>query len=244
MKTVYIKKSTIKLFFIILAIFVFDITLVHINSDSFSPSPKEQELIEKYNNKKLLILTFDDGPSKHTSDLLNILREENVKANFFILGENAIKYPEILQQEKNEGHVIGIHSYKHLFFTKISREEVLDQITTTSNIIYEITQEIPSYIRVPYGILNDDVKDIIESQELQSVLWNVDSLDWDYKNTEKIVSHVIDTTTGNDIILMHDTFDTTVSAVQRLIKYYKEKGFEFVTLNEFERIKNMSKSLK
>ena len=96
MKTVYIKKSTIKLFFIILVIFVFDITLVHINSDSFSPSSKEQELIEKYNNKKLLILTFDDGPSKHTLALLGILKEENVKANFFILGENAIKFPEYL----------------------------------------------------------------------------------------------------------------------------------------------------
>ena len=244
MKTVYIKKSTIKLFFIILVIFVFDITLVHINSDSFSPSLKEQELIEKYNNKKLLILTFDDGPSKHTLALLGILKEENVKANFFILGENAIKFPDIILQEKNDGHVIGIHSYKHLFFTKVSHEEVIEQITTTSNIIYEITQEIPSYIRVPYGILNDDIKDIIESQELQSVLWNVDSLDWNYQNTEKIVSHVIETTQGNDIILMHDTFDTTVSAVQRLIKYYKENGFEFVTLSEFERIKNMSKSLK
>lgn len=243
MKTLYIKKSTLKLLFVIIAIFIFDFALVYINCDNIEFSQKELELIEKYNDKKLLVLSFDDGPSKYTSDLLTVLKEENVKANFFILGKNAINYPDILLQEKKDGHIIGIHSYEHMFFTKIPAEDVLEQITTTSNIIYEITEESPNYIRVPYGILNDQVEEIIEGQELQSVLWNVDSLDWDYQNTEKIVEHVIDTTQGNDIILMHDTFSTTVTAVEKLIKYYKENGYEFVNLNEFYRIKNIAKSL-
>ncbi len=243
MKTIYIKRSTIKLLFIILAIFIFDIILVYINCDNIEYSQRELELIEKYNNKKLLVLSFDDGPSKYTPELLSILKEQNVKANFFILGKNAINYPDILLQEEKDGHIIGIHSYEHVFFTKISSDDVLEQITTTSNIIYEITQDSPYYIRVPYGILNNNVKEIIKSQDLQSVLWNVDSLDWNYKNTEKIIEHVINTTQGNDIILMHDTFSTTVTAVEKLIKYYKENGYEFVNLNEFYRIKNIAKSL-
>lgn len=244
MKSIYIKESTIKLLFVIITIFIFDITLVHINCDNIEYSSKELVLIEKYKNKKLLVLSFDDGPSKYTSELLAILKEENVKANFFILGKNAINYPDILLQEKKDGHIIGIHSYEHVFFTKISNEDVLKQITTTSNIIYEITQESPYYIRVPYGILNNNVNEIIESQELQSVLWNVDSLDWNYKNTQKIIEHVIYTTQGNDIILMHDTFSTSIEAVEKIIKYYKENEYEFVTLNEFYRIKNIVKSLK
>lgn len=243
MKTIYIKKSTIKLILIITIIISFDIIFLHVKSDTLSYSEYELSLIEKYNDKKILALTFDDGPSKYTPQILDILQRENVKATFFILGQNIVNKEDILLREYTEGHVIGIHSYEHVFFTKISKEDILYQITTTSNMINEITNTTPTYIRIPYGITNNRVNAILKEENLENILWSVDSLDWSYKNAEKTITHVISTTNGNDIILMHDTFKSTVEAVENIIKYYKEKDFIFVTISEFYRIEKIAKSL-
>lgn len=244
MKIIYIKKSTIKLMLIITIILFFDIVFLQVKSDTLEYSDYDLALVEKYNNKKLLILTFDDGPSKYTSQILDILQNENIKATFFILGQNVIDNEEILLREYTDGHIIGIHSYEHVFFTKISKEDILYQIATTNTMINEITNTTPIYIRVPYGITNNRVNAILKEQDLENVLWTIDSLDWSYKNSEKTIEHVIKNVTGNDIILMHDTFKSTVEATESIIKYYKEKDFEFVTIHEFYRIRKLADSLK
>lgn len=243
MKIIYIKKSTIKLMLIICFILVFDIIFLQVKSDTLEYSDYDLALVEKYNNKKLLVLTFDDGPSKYTSQILDILQKENVKATFFILGQNIINKEDILLREYLEGHILGIHSYEHVFFTMLKKEDILYQITTTNNMINEITNFSPIYIRVPYGNTNNRVNAILKEQNLENVLWNVDSLDWSYKDSEKTTTHVFENVTGNDIILMHDTFKSTVEATENIIKYYKEKDFEFVTLYEFNRIKKIAKLL-
>lgn len=243
MKTIYIRKSSIKLVIGILIVLIVDMSFVYINSCSTNYSEYELDLVNKYNEKKLLVLTFDDGPSKYTTKLLKVLKDEDVKATFFVLGENIAGKEDVLLQEKNDGHLIGIHSYKHVFFTKISKEKIIEQITTTKNMIYDITDFSPTYIRVPYGIINDNVKSILKEENLENILWNVDSLDWSYKNTQKTVKHIINTTNGNDIILMHDIYDTSVEAAKQIIKYYKENGYTFVTIAEFYRVKEISKSI-
>ena len=243
MKTIYISKSSIKLVIGILIVLIVDMSFVYINSCSTNYSEYELDLVNKYNEKKLLVLTFDDGPSKYTTKLLKVLKDEDVKATFFVLGENIAGKEDVLLQEKNDGHLIGIHSYKHVFFTKISKEKIIEQITTTKNMIYDITDFSPTYIRVPYGIINDNVKSILKEENLENILWNVDSLDWSYKNTQKTVKHIINTTNGNDIILMHDIYDTSVEAAKQIIKYYKENGYTFVTIAEFYRVKEISKSI-
>ncbi len=243
MKTIYIRKSSIKLVIGILIVLIVDMSFVYINSCTTNYSEYELDLVNKYNEKKLLVLTFDDGPSKYTSKLLKVLKDEDVKATFFVLGENIAGKEDVLLQEKNDGHLIGIHSYKHVFFTKISKEKIIEQITTTKNMIYDITDFSPTYIRVPYGIINDNVKSILKEENLENILWNVDSLDWSYKDTQKTVKHIINTTNGNDIILMHDIYDTSVEAAKQIIKYYKENGYTFVTIAEFYRVKEISKSI-
>ena len=243
MKTIYIRKSSIKLVIGILIVLIVDMSFVYINSCSTNYSEYELDLVNKYNEKKLLVLTFDDGPSKYTTKLLKVLKDEDVKATFFVLGENIAGKEDVLLQEKNDGHLIGIHSYKHVFFTKISKEKIIEQITTTKNMIYDITDFSPTYIRVPYGIINDNVKSILKEENLENILWNVDSLDWSYKDTQKTVKHIINTTNGNDIILMHDIYDTSVEAAKQIIKYYKENGYTFVTIAEFYRVKEISKSI-
>ena len=244
MKTIYIKKSTIKLLLIVMLILSFDIIFLQIKSDTIEYSVYDLALVKKYNNRKLLALTFGDGPSKYTSQILNILQKENIKATFFVLGQSIIDKEDILLREYLEGHIIGIHSYEHVFFTKISKENILYQITTTNTMINDITNSSPIYIRVPYGITNNRVNAILKEQNLENVLWTVDSLDWSYKNSDKTIEHVIENVKGNDIILMHDTFKSTVEAAESIIKYYKNKEFEFVTIYEFYRIQKIATSLK
>lgn len=243
MKIFYIKKSTIKLILIITIIIAFDIIFLKVKSDTFEYSEYDLALVEKYNNKKLLALTFDDGPSKYTTQILDILQKENVKATFFILGQNVINKEDILLREYTEGHLLGIHSYEHVFFTKLKKEEIIYQVSTTNNIITQITGVSPIYIRIPYGSTNNRVNSILKDENLENVLWNVDSLDWSYKDSEKTIAHILENVTGNDIILMHDTFKSTAEATESIIKYYKSKDYEFVTIYEFDRIKKIAKSL-
>lgn len=243
MKIIYIKKSTIKLILIITIILAFDIVFLKVKSDTLKYSDYDLALVEKYNNKKLLALTFDDGPSKYTPQILDILQKENVKATFFVLGQNIINNEDIVLREYTDGHLIGIHSYEHVFFTKLKKEDILYQITTTNSMINEITNFSPIYIRVPYGSTNNRVNSILKEQNLENILWNVDSLDWSYKDSDKTTTQVFKNVTGNDIILMHDTFDSTVKATENIIKHYKENGYEFVTIYEFYRIKKIAKSL-
>lgn len=244
MRTIYIKKSTLRQISVILIILILDFGLVYTNSNNIEYSSYELELVNKYNDKKLLVLTFDDGPSKYTSELLDILQQENIKATFFLLGNQIPGNEALLVRQKNEGHIIGIHSYEHVIFTKLSEEKLTEQVVSTKNMIYDIINITPNYIRVPYGIIDKNVENIILGLELENILWNVDSLDWNYKNAEKTVKQIINKTTGNDIILMHDTFKSTNDAVKQIIPYYKEKGYIFVTIPEFYRIKNIAKSLK
>lgn len=243
MKIIYIKKSTIKLILIITIILAFDIVFLKVKSDTLKYSDYDLALVEKYNNKKLLALTFDDGPSKYTLQILDILQKENVKATFFVLGQNIINNEDIVLREYTDGHLIGIHSYEHVFFTKLKKEDILYQITTTNSMINDITNFSPIYIRVPYGSTNNRVNSILKEQNLENILWNVDSLDWSYKDSDKATTQVFKNVTGNDIILMHDTFDSTVKATENIIKHYKENGYEFVTIYEFYRIKKIAKSL-
>lgn len=242
MKIICIKNSKLYLLSSFVIISIFLLFFSTIKSKNIEYSDYEKELINYYNEKKLLVLTFDDGPSKHTLDLLEILKNEDVKATFFILGENAVNNKDIITKENEYGNLVEIHSYKHVFFTKISKEQIEYEISTTQNIICDAINTPALYIRVPYGILNDNVKKIIKEQGLQSVLWSVDSLDWKYQNADKTFKHVINTTSGNDIILMHDIYDESVKAAEMIIKYYKNLGYKFVTINDFVRIQQIIKS--
>ncbi len=243
-KTICIKKKYF--LFIISIIFLFSFSpflLRTIYSDNIEYTEEDLLLVEKYRQKKLLCLTFDDGPGKYTKSLIDTLQKYNVKATFFVLGENVEKYPEMISLENNAGNLVCIHSYTHKYFTQISKKEILEQVEKTKELINNLTNTTPKYIRVPYGIINSRVKSILKSQELENVLWNIDSLDWKLGNTDKIYSYVISKTTGNDIILMHDIFDTSIEAADKIIEHYINLDYEFVTIDTFYKIKTISKSL-
>lgn len=194
--------------------------------------------LEQYKNKKLVALTFDDGPSEYTSTLVDELKKRNVNVTFFILGENAEKYSDTLKFQFDTGNEIGIHSYEHKLFTKLKEEEIIEQINKTNKIIYNITGTKPKYMRVPYGSRNKKVDEILKDKNLTDILWTVDSKDWKFQNVSKTYNYILKNFKGNDIILMHDTFDTSIKTAIKLIDKLLEKGYTFVTIDTFLEIAN------
>lgn len=176
-----------------------------------------------------IALTFDDGPSAaYTGKLLEGLRERGVQATFFLIGENIEKEDNALlvRQMAREGHLIGNHTYHHVQLTKIKEEEAIRELEKTNQLIEKITGNPVEYVRPPYGELPGKLSEKIS---MIPVMWTVDPLDWSVKDTEKIVRKVVTQTKENDMILLHDCYETSVEAALQIIDRLQEKGFEFVT---------------
>lgn len=182
------------------------------------------------NEPPKIALTFDDGPHpQYTPKLLDGLRKRGIKVTFFVIGESAERYPDIIKQAFLDGHEIGNHTYSHVQLTCITKEKAIDEIEKTNRIISDSCGAIPRYIRPPYGSYNQRLK---EETALTPVLWTVDPRDWSVLNTEKVVSHVTNRVKNGDIILLHDIFDTSVEAAFQIIDTLTEQGYEFVTIDE------------
>ncbi len=175
-------------------------------------------------------LTFDDGPHPvYTPILLDGLKERGVKATFFVTGENAEAYPELVQRMSGEGHLIGNHTYSHVELSAVGQEAFLEELEKTSRILEELTEEEILFVRPPYGEWN---KEIEAACNMFPVLWDVDSLDWSSKNTQAVIRRVLQDVEDGDIILMHDSYLSTVEAVLYLIDTLSDLGYEFVTVDE------------
>ncbi|MCI8667995.1 MAG: polysaccharide deacetylase family protein [Lachnospiraceae bacterium] len=187
-------------------------------------------LSESPSHKKKIAITFDDGPHPvYTLKLLDGLAQRNVKATFFIIGESAERYPEVIKRMHDEGHLIGNHTYSHVQLTCINSTKAVEEIRKTNDILVSITGETVRYIRPPFGLYN---KTLADSSELVPVLWTVDPRDWSVLNTGSVVSHVIKKAKENDVILLHDIFDTSVDAALQIIDILLEQGYTFVTVDE------------
>lgn len=185
---------------------------------------------ETLQEKKKVALTFDDGPHPvYTPMMLDGLKEKNVKATFFLLGQQVEKYPHIIKRMSEEGHLIGNHSYKHEQLSKLSSIQACSQVNRTNELIYTITGTYPEYLRPPFGDWKDDLDCDVNMIE---VLWDLDTLDWSTQNKAKIVKKVVTNIKEGDIILMHDSYETTVSAVMEIIDILQKEGYEFVTVDE------------
>ena len=207
-------------------------TSAKVQGDTGEPEDeiKDNQTEEQNLEKKKVALTFDDGPHpQYTPEMIAGLKERNVKATFFLLGQEVEKYPEIVKQLHEEGHQIGNHSYKHAQLSKLSMEQACQQVTRTNEMIFDITGVYPSYIRPPFGDWHEKLDCEVNMVE---VLWDVDTLDWSSKNHAQIVNKVLKNIKENDIILMHDGYETSVTAAMEIIDTLKKQGYEFVTVDE------------
>lgn len=172
----------------------------------------------------------DDGPHpQYTEQLLDGLKERGVKATFFVTGEHAELHPDVIARMSKEGHLIGNHTYSHMQLGKGNREEFKEELKKTNQIIYEITGEEVVYVRPPYGSWD---KKFEAELNMFPVLWTIDPLDWCSSNAADITQKVVTKVKGDDIILMHDYYPSTITAAFRVIDELQKEGYEFVTVEE------------
>ena len=193
------------------------------------------EDLEKYNeyikkrSRKVVALTFDDGPNPNTTPVaLELLKKYNAKATFFMVGRSVAGNEDIIKQVVAEGHQIGNHSWSHPLLTKVTLEQAKSQINDTTEVLKKASGQDVHIMRPPYGGINSAIQAAV-SQSF--ILWDVDTLDWKNRNTASIMKEVQKTQPGS-IILMHDIHQTSIDALPTVLQYLTEQGFELVTVEE------------
>lgn len=192
---------------------------------------QQKESVEEsgVKEKPSIAITFDDGPSdRYTGRLLDGLKERNVKASFFLIGENAEENSELVERIYKEGHLIGNHTYSHVQMTHLSEEAAVGEIEKTDQVISAITGEHVAYMRPPFGAWQRELE---VRMEVLPVLWSVDPLDWTTENVDEIVSKVVTEVEEGDIILLHDCYASSVEAALRIVDILQKEGYEFVTVD-------------
>ncbi|MFE0702392.1 polysaccharide deacetylase family protein [Streptomyces sp. NPDC058872] len=182
---------------------------------------------------KCIALTFDAGPGKDTPRLLDVLKEKQVPATFFLLGRKHVdRYPEVVKRMAGEGHEIANHTWTHEILTDLDEPEIRDQLLRTQDAIEAITGRKPTLMRPPQGRTDDKVSEVSRELGLAQVLWSVTAKDYSTTDSELIRQRVLDGAHRDAIILLHDIYDGTVPAVPPIIDELKRRGFTFVTVPE------------
>jgi peptidoglycan/xylan/chitin deacetylase (PgdA/CDA1 family) len=180
---------------------------------------------------KCVALTFDAGPSEHSAKLLDILKEKQVPATFFLLGKRHIeKYPELVRRMADEGHEIASHTWDHKILTTLEPEEIREELERPNQEIERLTGQRPTLMRPPQGRTNDLVHDICRELGMAEVLWSVTAKDYTTNDSALIQKRVLDQVSRDGIILLHDLYDGTVPAVPGIIDALKARGYVFVTV--------------
>ncbi len=188
------------------------------------------EFDEEEGEVRKIAITFDDGPHPvYTEKLLDGLKERDVKATFFLLGQSAEQYPEIVKRMYEEGHVIGNHTYSHIQLRSGNRRKFRDELVLTNEIINGITGQEVQYVRPPYGTWD---KELEEELNMIPVLWNVDPNDWCTGNANVVTENIVNKAEENSVILLHDCYQSSVEAALSSIDILRERGFQFVTVEE------------
>ena len=205
---------------------IFDEEYVRENAYDYDPS------------KKYIAFTFDDGPSKkNTKDIVDYLSNNKAHATFFMLGSLISSNQDIIKYVKDNNNEIGSHTYNHKNLKRISMNSVKSEVESTEEVYKLITGEELKLLRPPYGAITDKIK---ETFNYSYILWNIDTEDWRYKDSDYLYNFVINNVNDGDIILMHDIHETTKVAVERILPELYVRGYRVVTVSELAQIKNIN----
>ncbi|WP_219884554.1 polysaccharide deacetylase family protein [Merismopedia glauca] len=197
---------------------------------------KEISLLKK---DKIIALTFDDGPWPVTTiQILDILKQEKIKATFFLLGQPLQNYPQIAQQVVAQGHAIGNHTWHH-WYHKLDATTSAKEIETTAALIYKTTGIKTYLFRPPGGLLNNGVADYAKRKKYFVALWSSDSTDYNRPSVATLVNNVMKNARPGGMVLMHDgggDRSHTVKALPIIIAQLKSRGYKFVTVPELLEI--------
>ena len=204
------------------------------------PIPEQKTTVSSVHvDGPYIALTFDDGPNeKLTPRLLDLLAQHHIHATFFVIGENAAQYPEILQRAVREGHEIGNHTWSHPNLAKMSEENVRSQINRTEETIANAIGPRPTLFRPPYGSLTARQKHFIHDElGYEIILWEVDPLDWKEPGPNIVSSRILKETRPGSIVLSHDIHAQTIQAMPATFTELEAKGFKFVTVSELLKLR-------
>lgn len=180
--------------------------------------------------EKLVALTIDDGPyAGMTEKLLAVLQKKNVRATFFILGENAQEYPDLCEKIQQAGHEIGSHSFTHDHLNKMTQEQCANQLDKAESVIGSV-----SLFRPPGGLYNDGVLQEAKKRNYQLVLWSVDPHDWQKPSAGEVAKRVLQAVKPGSIVLLHDGQSglQTPQAISEIVDNLRKQGYSFVTVSE------------
>jgi peptidoglycan/xylan/chitin deacetylase (PgdA/CDA1 family) len=201
-----------------------------------NPDRQEKEVIMTVidPNKPMVAFTFDDGPYSPVTDRL-VAAFENTGGNctFFNMGErweeSYTSYINSGINAVNKGNEIGVHSYHHKDLTTLSASAVKKQVKKSCRLIEQYTGQTVNFVRPPYGSINETVSKNVGKPMM---LWSLDSYDWSTRDANVIYRNVYKNIKDGSIVLMHDLYDSTAEAVERLLPKLKKQGYQFVTVSE------------
>ncbi|GGM18601.1 hypothetical protein GCM10011351_00500 [Paraliobacillus quinghaiensis] len=190
--------------------------------------------------EKKVALTFDDGPDpRFTPQILDVLKENDIKATFFVMGARAEAYPDIVKRIIDEGHIIGNHTYWHPNLVEQADVTTLvNELKKTEDTLANLIDYQTKLFRAPYGFLYNELVEKLKDLSYSVVGWSVDSLDWQEQAPEIITYNVLNNIHPGAIILMHDGAawegdrTNTIKSLRQIIPAIKEQGMEFVTVPE------------
>lgn len=185
-------------------------------------------------NQPYIAMTFDDGPhSTNTPRLLDILRQRNIKATFYVIGKNVDMYPHLTRRIVAEGHEIGNHTYTHRNLKTLSDAQVVGEMRRTRTAIVNATGVQPRTMRPPYGALYQRQREMIMNQfGYPTIMWAVDPRDWQRPGVSVVKSRILSQTSNGSIVLAHDLHAPTVDAMPATLDGLLAKGFRFVTVSQ------------
>lgn len=204
-----------------------------VNADAAGPGVVDapSDVGEGTGERKLIALTFDDGPRRSsTTRLLDGLSQRGVAATFFLVGQNVGVNEDVVRRMEAEGHQVGIHTYDHASkLTGLNKVDFSAQVDRTRKVLSEVLGHSDFVLRPPYGMTDAGVKAWAGAP---IILWSIDPEDWDDQNADREVAFITKAAKDGDIILMHDIFDPSVEAALRVVDELHRQGFLFVTVDE------------
>ena len=205
-----------------------------VNEDEDKDAEHKARVIDP--SKKLVALTFDDGPSEYTKRILRTLKQYDSVATFFVVGNRVELFEDVLKEELEIGCEIGNHTYEHKVLTELNAEQIWLQIYRTNEAVKKVTGEYPTLMRPPCGFDNGSTNCIIA---MPLILWSVDTKDWQTQNCYCSVQTVLENVKDGDIILMHDMYEASAEAVETIVPSLIAEGYQLVTVSELAEYRGM-----
>ncbi|MEZ0180829.1 polysaccharide deacetylase family protein [Flavobacterium oncorhynchi] len=187
---------------------------------------------------KKIALTFDDGPSEFTLEVLALLKKYNAKATFFCIGKNVETHPEIVKQIIAEGHLVGNHSYSHSkFFDFYNAKQIKEEIEKTDSLLEKYTLKKINFFRPPYGVTTPSIRRALKITGHKTIGWNIRSLDGGTTNVELIFNRIIKRVSPGGIVLLHDTGSHSVIVLEQFLQFLQQNNYQVVPIEELLNLK-------